>query len=137
MSSMSKQKKTTIAVVAVAVVLVIAVLVCWAAFRPRALEGVKEITVNVTHSDETTNTFTYRTTDQYLGEVLRQEGLVDGEESEYGLYVTTVDGETVSDPYAWGIYLGGDWTEYGVDMQPLTDGDTYTFFVYNWQEMEW
>lgn len=49
--------------------------------------------MEVVHKDESTKTFTYHTDAEYLGEVLLAEGLVEGDESEYGLMITTVDGE--------------------------------------------
>lgn len=129
MSSMSKQKKTGIIIAIVAVVLVIAALVCWAAFRPKALEGVKEITVNVTHNDGTVYTEEIRTTEQYLSGALGD--LIDGEDTEYGMFVTVVDGETADGTNGayWMFDVNGEMGEYGVDSQPITDGDTYDFYI--------
>ena len=131
MSSMSKQKKTTILVVAIAVVLVIAALVCWAAFRPQALEGVKEITVTVNHSDGSARTEEIKTTEQYLAGALEPYDLIHGEESEYGLFVTEIDGEIAdgSDGNYWVYTVNGVDAEYGVDTQPIADGDTYVFYT--------
>ena len=131
MSSMSKQKKTTIIVVVIAVVLVIAALVCWAAFRPQALEGVKGITVTVNHSDGTTYEEEIDTTAQYLAEALEPYDLIHGEESEYGLFVTEIDGEIAdgSDGKYWVYTVNGTDAEYGVDMQPVADGDAYVFYT--------
>ena len=131
MSSMSKQKKTGIILAAVAVVLVIAALVCWAAFRPKALEGVKEITVNVTHTDGTVRTEEIETTARYLAEALEPYELIEGEDSDYGLFVTVVDGERAdgADGAYWMFNVNGEMGEYGVDSQPVTDGDTYDFYT--------
>ena len=131
MSSMSKQKKTTIIAIAVAVVLVIAALVCWASFRPQALEGVKNISVTITHTDGSTRTEEFKTTAQYLADALEGHIEIDGEESEYGLFVKTVDGEFADD--AQGVYwmfdVNGSMGEYGVDTQPVADGDVYSFYT--------
>ena len=131
MSSMSKQKKTTVIVIAIAVVLVIAALVCWASFRPKALEGAKELTVNVTHTDGTVATFDVDTTAQYLAEALEPYGLLDGEDSEYGLFVKTVDGEYADDTEGayWVYNVNGAEAAYGVDSQPIEDGDVYDFYI--------
>ena len=131
MSSMSKQKKTTIILVAVAVLLIIAALVCWASFRPKALEGVKEITVTVTHTDGSTRTEEIETTAQYLAEALEPYALLEGEETEYGLFVKTVDGEYADDTQStyWMFDVNGAMGEYGVDTQPIADGDTYAFYT--------
>jgi hypothetical protein len=131
MKSMSKQKKTTIIVVAVAIVLVIAALVCWASFRPQALEGRKDITVNVTHADGEVATFDISTTAQYLADALEPEELLEGEESEYGLFVKTVDGEYADDTQGtyWMYNVNGTMAEYGVDTQPIADGDVIDFYT--------
>ena len=131
MSSMSKQKKTTLITVAIVVVLVIAALVCWASFRPQALEGVKEISVTVTHTDGTTRTEEFETTAQVLSDALDGHIEIDGEESEYGLFVKTVDGEYADDTEGvyWMFDVNGAMGEYGVDSQPVTDGDAYSFYT--------
>lgn len=132
MKSMSKQKKTTLIVVAVVVVLVLAALVCWASFRPQALEGAKDITVNVYHTDaEEATTFEIKTTAQYLAEALEPYDLLEGEESEYGLFVKTVDGEYADDTEGtyWMYNVNGTMAEYGVDSQPIADGDVYSFYT--------
>ena len=131
MSSMSKQKKTTIIAIAIVVFLVIAALVCWASFRPQALEGVKDITVTITHTDGTTRTEEIETTAQYLAEALEPYDLLEGEDSEFGLFVKTVDGEYADDAEGvyWMFNVNGAMGEYGVDTQPVADGDTYDFYT--------
>ncbi len=132
MKSMSKQKKTTLIVVVVAVVLVIAALVCWASFRPQALEGAKDITIYVYHTDEDDPAeFTAHTTAEYLSEAL--EGVVDieGYDTEYGLFVESVDGEYADSSLNqyWVYNVNDEYAEYGVDSQPVADGDSYSFYI--------
>ena len=57
--------------------------------RPEASKGEKHISVTVVNLEQKEETFTYDTDLQYLGEVLQEEGLIEGEESEYGLFITT------------------------------------------------
>lgn len=124
-------KKTgKIAIAAAAVVVLIAALVTiYVATRPAVSAGDKTITVEVVHGDESTNTFTYETDAEYLGEVLLSEGLVEGDESEYGLYITTVDGETadynVNGAY-WALYVGEEYATQGADTTPISDGDEFS-----------
>ena len=128
---MSKQKKTTIITIAVVVVLVTAFIVCWASFRPQALEGVKEISVTVTHTDGSTRTEDFETTAQYLADALEGHIEIEGEDSEYGLFVKTVDGEYADDTQGtyWMFDVNGAMGEYGVDTQPVADGDVYSFYT--------
>ena len=51
-------------------------------------------TVIVTDVDGTENTFQYTFEAATVGEALLAEGLISGDESEYGLYITSVNGIT-------------------------------------------
>ena len=87
----------------------------------------KTVTVIVTHADETTKEFTYTTRYEMLGDLLRDEGLVDGFKGTAGYYVTTVDGEKADDHKQewWMVSQNGEMTQKGVDLTPLVDGDKY------------
>lgn len=123
-----KNKKTLIAVL-VLVLLVVVAVICYATFGPKSVEGSKTITVDVTHADGTTNTFTISTDAEFLRGALEQENLISGTESDYGLYVLTVDGETVdeSNQEWWGYTQSGEMVNYGVDTCPIVDGDHFEF----------
>jgi hypothetical protein len=125
---MKKNKKLIIAVVVVAV-LIAAFAIIYAVTRPSTTEGSKTITVTVVHQDESSKDFTYHTDAEYLGDVLLSEGLIDGTESEYGLYVTEVDGETAdwdADGAYWAFYVGDEYASLGVDATPISDGDSFS-----------
>lgn len=123
-----KNKKALIAIVSL-LVLVAAAAACWLAFGPKTVEGSKTITVEVTHKDGTVNAFDISTDAEYLRGAMEQEKLIGGSESEYGLYVLTVDGETVdeSNQEWWGYTKSGEMVNYGVDTCPIEDGDHYEF----------
>ncbi len=125
-----KNKKTLLAVV-VLLVLVLVAGACWVAFGPKGLEGSKTITVDVTHKDMTTNTFTIKTDEEYLRQALEQENLISGTDSDYGMYILTVDGETVDEAnQEWWCYTkSGETVTYGVDSCPIADGDHYEFKI--------
>lgn len=122
-----KNKKTWIAVAAVALVVVLA-LVATFALKPKGADGTKNITVTVVHKDQTEKVFTYATDEEYLGAVLVTEGLVEGENSDFGLMITVVDGEEASwdaDQSYWAFYVGEEYAQTGVDSTPINDGDSY------------
>ena len=123
-------KKGLIALVAV-LVLAVAALVIWQVNKPAAQKGGKEITVNVTHLDGDEVSYTISTDEEYLRGALEQENLIEGTESEYGLYVQTVDGETADESKQewWGYSVNGEFAELGVDSQPVADGDVYDFVL--------
>ncbi|MGM9663099.1 MAG: DUF4430 domain-containing protein [Oscillospiraceae bacterium] len=123
---MSKTKKSVVAVVVVAV-LAVAALLCWQLLGPQGEAGGKAITVEVVHGDGSEKEFSIRTDSENLRGALEQEGLVEGQESEYGLFVTTVDGETADDAAEqwWCFTKGGEMLMTGVDDTMIADGDCY------------
>ena len=73
------KKNTKLIIGIVALVVVIAVLLgVYLATRPETTQGAKTFTVEVVHSDGTAKTFTYHTDEEYLGDVLLAEGLIEG-----------------------------------------------------------
>ncbi len=123
---MSQNKKLGLGLLAL--LLAIAVFAgCWFAFGPTATAGSKEITVTVTHADESVNTFNLATDAEYLRGALEEQDLIAGVESEFGLYVLTVDGETADDTNQewWSFTMGGEMLMTGVDSTPIADGDAY------------
>jgi hypothetical protein len=90
----------------------------------------KTFQVEVVHSDGSTNTFSYTSDEEYLGDVLVEEGLIEGEDSSYGLYVTSVDGESADydeNGSWWALSQDGELTSTGVDEVVVEDGQTYTW----------
>lgn len=128
----SKNKKRLgMAVVFVAfVVLALVLVLVWHFTRPAPVDGAKHITVEVIHKDGSAKTFTYDTDELYLAEVLVAQGLIQGDDSEFGLYVKTVDGETVNydaDQSWWALSINGEFAQTGVSATPVNDGDAYTW----------
>lgn len=122
-----KNKKLILA--AVALVAVVAILLgLWAMNRPETSEGAKTFTVTVVHKDGTAKDFSYSTDEEYLGAVLVAEGLIQGDDSEYGLMIHTVDGEKADwnvDQSYWALFIGEEYAMTGVDSTPVNDGDTF------------
>lgn len=119
-------------VLAVGILAVVAVIfaVLYVSFKPKAVEGAKEITVEVVNDENETTSYTVHTDAEYLRELLEEtEGLtVEGTESEYGLMVETVNGVTAdynTNGAYWAFYVNGDYCNYGVDEQPVQDKETY------------
>ena len=127
---MSKNKKTAIAAAVLVLVIVAAAMaIIYACTRPGTAEGSKTFTVEVVHSDGAEKAFTYHTDAEYLGEVLLAEGLIAGEDGQYGLYIITVDGEDAvweEDGAYWALYEGEDYAMQGVDTTPVLDGSAFS-----------
>lgn len=128
---MEQEKKTNIILAAVAVVLILCVLVCWAATKPRALDEVKEITLTVYHTDESVSDFTLRTTARTLAEALTAAGVIEGVDTEDGLFVYVVDGETADGANGrhWVNLVNGEESDRTADALPIEDGDHFTYYT--------
>ena len=84
----------------------------------------------VTNSKGEEKEFTIKTTEKTVGAALLAEGLIAGEESQYGLYVKTVNGETLDydkDGMYWSFYVDGEYAMSGVDSTDIEEGKTYSF----------
>ncbi len=121
-------------------VLVIAIAVLAAvyfAFRARPETGNKNITIEVVNKEQETTTYEVNTNAEYLRQAMEEaDGLTfSGTESEFGLTVITVNGETAdynTDGAYWAFYVNGEYCNYGIDTQPIADGDAFsiTYIVY-------
>ena len=95
-------------------------------------QGATAVTVEVTGADGKTVTFTVNTDEETLGAALLKLGVVAGDDSEYGLYVKTVNGETAdydTDGSYWAFYIDGEYAMAGVDYTAPEAGKTYAFKV--------
>ena len=95
-------------------------------------QGAVSFTFTVVNGEGKEITVTINTDKETVGEALTDLGLVSGEDSEYGLMVDTVNGETWN--YAesgkyWALYIDGEYANTGVDSTPVTAGSNYTFKV--------
>ena len=89
-----------------------------------------EFTFIVVDKDGKETPFTVATDKTYVGEALIDEGLIEGEEGPYGLYVKTVNGQTLdydTDGMYWSFYVDGEYGLTGVDMTEIVPGTTYMF----------
>lgn len=74
--------------------------------------------------------FEISTNKTIVGEALLDEGLIAGEDSQYGLYVKTVNGITLdydTDGKYWAFYVNGEYGMTGVDTTEIVAGDIYCF----------
>ena len=128
---MNKKTRNIIIAVAVLLVLVVGALLIWGQNRPVAQEGDKTIVLEVVHKDGSTKDFTIHTDAEVLRAALEQEeGLIAGSESEWGLMVESVDGETADysvDQSWWCLTKDGVMLDTGVDSTMIADGDHYEF----------
>lgn len=92
----------------------------------------KSFTFEVVDKDGNTETFSITTDKTTVGEALLEEGLIAGENGQYGLYVTEVNGIVADynvDGTYWAFYVDGAYASSGVDTTDIVDGSTYSFKV--------
>lgn len=92
--------------------------------------GSTEFTFEVVFRDSSEKTYTVRTDKVTVGEALLEVGLIDGDESQYGLMVTKVDGEICDfniDGMYWAFYIDGEYAMTGVGSTEIKAGSVYKF----------
>ena len=128
-------KKAKIIIVAAVLVLAAAIGIVYACFAPKGITGGKTIDVLVVHGDGSEKSFKIKTDAEYLRGALEQKNLISGEEGPYGIFVKTVDGETVDDAKEqwWCFTRGGGTLMTGVDDTAIADGEHYEItFTTGW-----
>lgn len=116
----------------VAALLMTVMVMGLAACGKNADDGKMSITVEVKDADGNVSSYTGKTDAENLYDAIADvDGVtLDGYESDYGFYITAVNGITAdfeTDGAYWSIYVNGEYGAYGVESQPVADGDTYTF----------
>ncbi len=119
-------KKVIIGTVCVAL-LAIVLLVVWRVTAPKGTAGSKQITVQVVHKDNSIKNFSLSTDQEFLGRALVDGGVVKDNQSSYGLYILTADGETADESnQEWGQITKNDESLMtGADETPIADGEHY------------
>lgn len=117
-----------LALIIVLVVLVVTMVVIYGVTRPDTATGEKSFTLEIVHGDGTTKQIECSTDLEYVGEALQADGVIEGEEGAYGLYIQVVDGEKAvfeEDGAYWAFYLGEEYATQGIDLTPIEDGAVY------------
>lgn len=98
--------------------------------KPQTVEGEKEIGITVIDDMGKEVQYFDSTDADYLRTVLdeleEQDFSYSGDESSYGYYIDTVNGVKADNLNAyWAFYVNGEYCNYGVDNQPVNDGDMF------------
>ena len=125
---MQKNKKVLIIAAVVLILIAAALFFIEGSKKPMPIEGAKTITVTVMQEGVENKVFTIHTDAEFLRGALEQDKLIEGSESQYGLYVTTVDGVAADDSQRqWWCFNDGEGNmlDTGVDSTPIADGDAF------------
>ena len=84
--------------------------------------------VIVTDLDGNETTFEYTSSAASVGDALVAEGLVEGHEASYGLYIDAVNGIAAdwdNDQTYWAFYINGEYATTGISDTEITADTTY------------
>ncbi len=127
MSEKKSNKKIIIAVSIVLAILIAGSALVYHFYGPSTQQGSKEITVEIVFAQGDSKTVEIKTDAEYLRGALEEEDLVEGDEGEYGLFITAVDGvkaDSLKEQW-WCITKGGQTVVTGIDSTPIQDGDKF------------
>lgn len=94
--------------------------------------GDKVFAFQVIDGEENVTSVTVLTDAETVGEALAALDIVAGEDSEFGLYVKTINGITAdyeTDGSYWAFYIDGEYAMTGVDATEINEEAVYTFAV--------
>jgi len=122
-------KKLIVIIVAVLALVIGAMAGIYAATRPEAVAGEKNVTVVIVYEDGTEKKLEYATTCESLADLLLEKELVTGYASEeYGFTIESVDGITLdwaTDGAYWALYEGDEYATTSAAGIMLTEGGVY------------
>ena len=125
-----KNKKAAIIAGIAAVALIVIMGAVYLVYGPKTSSGTKSITITVVDNEGNEKVYKVTTDAEVLSEAFQDaEGLsVEGEDAEYGLVVDTVNGlraDYTKDGAYWSFLVNGEYSNYGVDTQPVQNGDEF------------
>lgn len=112
--------------VALLVVLIAAFALLWNNFSEKPVEGSKAITIEVIDDEAESTVYELKTDAEYLRQAMEEaDGL---EFSATDGMVDTVNGVKADynvDASYWAFYINDEYCNYGIDEQPVEDGDAF------------
>ena len=107
-----------------------AALIAYFALKPKTDAGTKTIGITVVDDQKTEKSYTVKTDAEYLRQAMDEaDGLTyGGSESDTGMMVDTINGlraDYTADKAYWSFYINGEYCNFGIDQQPIADGDQF------------
>lgn len=123
-------KKKSVFGVAMMVVVIVILGIMYTQNATKTVAGSKVISIEVVNKEKELVIYELQTDAEYLRQAMEEvDGLsFAGEESIYGMMVSTINGEIAdysTDGAYWSFYVNGEYCNYGIDSQPVHDGDKF------------
>ncbi|MCQ2473358.1 MAG: DUF4430 domain-containing protein [Saccharofermentans sp.] len=124
------KNKKKLLLLLIPVVLIAALVAGYFLLKPKTAKGSKNIEIRVVDNAGETKVYDVNTDAEYLRQAMEEaKGLTfSGDESDYGLMVVEINGVTADynvDQSYWAFYVNDEYCNYGVDSQPVADGDVF------------
>lgn len=128
-------KKIVISAIVLAV-LIAAFALLYGKFSAKSTAGDKAIVIEVVDESGNSTEYDVDTDAEYLKDAMDDLSEADdsfsfsGKDGGYGFMVQVINGKQAiyeEDGAYWALYVNGEYGQYGVTEQPVTDGDTYTW----------
>lgn len=128
-------KKIVISAIVLAV-LIAAFALLYGKFSAKGTAGDKAIVIEVVDESGNSTEYDVDTDAEYLKDAMDDLAEADdsfsfsGKDGGYGLMVQVINDKQAiyeEDGAYWALYVNGEYGQYGVTEQPVTDGDTYTW----------
>lgn len=134
---MKKQHKAFLRLSAVVMLIAVMAFSFISCDKEKDTTGAGEITITVEVVNKAGETKEHEITTEKtnLADALVEAGLVEGTTDQYGLYITTVDGEVAdydADQAYWALSKDGEYLMTGASQTDIADGEHYeiTYTVY-------
>lgn len=95
-------------------------------------EGAVSFPLTIVDKEGNEISITVNTDNETVGGALLELGIVEGENGDYGLYMTHVNGIPAiyeEDGTYWAFYINGEYAMTGVELTPIVSGETYKLVV--------
>ena len=122
------KKKKIILGLSVLLALVVAMALLWNNFREKPVEGSKSVIIEVVNSDKQSVKYEIKTDALYLKEAMedaKKDGLTYEVEDGMVIIVNGERAEYTEDNAYWAFYVNGGYCNYGIDEQPVKNGDVF------------
>lgn len=127
---MKGKNRASVSLILIAVILISLLLWVYHAQKPHTERGNKNITISVVYQGGARENHKLTTNSKYLKEAAESVLKIQGEKTQYGYTVSSVNGkkaDIASGEAYWAIYVNGKYGKYSIDKQPVSDGDVFLF----------
>lgn len=113
------------------ILLIAALAAVYAAFGAKPVTGSKYVTIEVISQSQESTIYELQTDAEFLKQAMEEaRGLTfSGTEGPYGLMIDTINGEKAeynTNGAYWSFYVNDTYCNYGIESQPVLDGDSFT-----------